>query len=1139
MKKKLLKWFLIMKLIILLLTVAGLHAYSLGRAQETVSLSIKNMELRRLFTLIQQRTDFNFLYRDELVPDSVRVSLEVSDIPVTEVLDRVLKNTDLAYRVLANDLVVISRREQPFHEVEVKGNVTDENGAPLGGASVQVKGSKAGTTTNADGSFTLTVPDDAVLVISAVGFTSREVPAGGFKTLKLNRQVASMDQVVVVGYGKQKQSDMTGAVSTISGQVLEDRPLPNLGRGLQGMIPGLNITSSSGQPGSPATFNVRGFTSINGGSPLILVDGVPTSPDDINPLDVASVTVLKDAASAAVYGARAPFGVVLITTKQGHKGVPQVSYSYNYALKKITHLPDVVTDPNTVVTMQNTSYSAYYGTNLYGTAMVNFAQQRSKDPSVSPVMVDPNNPQNYIYAGATNWFKEIYAPTNANQTHNIAVSGGTDKLDYYLSGGYNDQQGVFRFNPDVYNRYNFRGKLNLQLNSWLKLTANSAYNRTNYNSPSLWTSDWTSGDLYHQIGRQISLAVPNNPDGSWTSSGVYIGFLTQGGRSNTVTNEFQNTLGFETDFFNNTWRIKGDYTFRSTDDYNQSYQVAVPYETGPTKQVYYAGHSTASNWSDNYAYHDINLYTEYEKTFGRRHYVKALVGYNQELNSYNYYSAENDNLISGDVGYLNQTTGAVPSVAAQANQWAIRGAFYRLNYAFDDKYLLEVDGRYDGSSKFPQNNQYAFLPSGSVGWKVSEEKFFQPLKPVIRHLKLRASYGVLGNNQSLGNYSFIPLLSSGQVSNILGGVQPVAVYAPNLVDPTLTWEKVYSKDAGVDLTVLKHLDVTFDLYQRDTKNMITTGPQLPATLGASQPLENAADLRTHGWELSLNYNTQVKVASKPFHINLHAGLWDNQTVITRFNNPAKDWFTQPYYTGQHVGDIWGLTTLGIFQTNGEASKWADQSKVTGYYPQAAGEIKYADLNGDHKIDYGAGTVSNPGDARVIGNTTPRYNFGFGTNLGWNNIDFSVFFQGVGKEDFWPGTSGYYWSQFFSPWDNVYSNIIGTTWTPQNPNAFYPSLKGWRAGDDGAWRDLAVPQTRYIYSAAYIRLKNLQVGYTLPFTALRKVGFKQVRFYFSGEDLWESTKLPKAFDPEGLGGSWGAGKIYPFQRGYSFGADIRF
>ena len=1025
----------------------------------------------------------------------------------------------------------------------VKGSVSNEIGQPLAGVSVILKGTNKGTSTDANGRFTIDANAGDVLEFSMVGYQKKSVTVGQSGNLIVVMEIeAEMgSEVVVVGYGTQKKVNLTGAVSTVSGQILQDRPIINVGRGLQGQLPGLNITSSDGEPGRGTSFNIRGFTSINGGSPYILVDGVPSNINDINPADVESVTVLKDAAAAAVYGARAPFGVILVTTKSGKKGAPKITYSTYYATHHITHLPEVVTDPATVVDYKNKAYSGYYGNNLFNSFDVDYAKKRSADPSLPTAIPDPANPaSSYLYVGGTNWFKELYKPDNLSLNHNIAVSGGGDKISYYFSGGYNRQNGVYRYNADVYNRYNLRAKLDFNLTKWLTLSSNSAYNRTSYDYPSLWTSDWTSGDLYHQIGRANSLGIPKNPDGSWTSAGTYIGFLKDGGRGNTVTNEIQNTLGFTASFLNNTWRIKGDYTFRADNDFNRQFRVALPYEAGPDQKIYYAGHSDASAWSDNIGYQNINLYTEYENTFSSDHYFKAMLGFNQEENKYDYFSAQNNQLISSAVGYLDQTTGTTPNVGGRGYEWAIRGFFYRLNYSYKQRYLLELDGRYDGSSRFPPNDHYGFFPSASAGWRVSEEPFFKGIKEKINNLKFRASYGLLGNDQSLGNYSFIPTLSSGQVSNILGGVQPTAVYPPNLVAPTLTWEKVYTKNLGIDISLINRIDASFDVYRRDTKDMLTKGPQLPAVLGAGQPIENAADLKTLGWEASVAYHDQFMLANKPFRFNVRLNMWDNHTVITRFNNPNKFWFGGDYYPGEQTGSIWGFKTLGIFQTDEEAGKWADESKLQGYYSwKKAGELKYADLNGDGKINYGDGTVDSSGDARVIGNTTPRYSFGGSGGFTWNNIDFSFVFQGIGKKDFWPGTSGYYWSMFFAPWDYVYKNIVGNTWTKDNPNALYPSLKGWRAGDAGGWRDLAVPQTRYLYSAAYIRLKNITIGYSLPGSLLKKYGIDQIRIYFSGEDLWESDKLPHGFDPEGLGGSWGAGKIYPFQRAYSFGLDLRF
>ena len=1039
-----------------------------------------------------------------------------------------------------------------YAQTNVTGTVTDENSQPLPGVTVKVKQAATGSTvTGLDGHFSIKLNAESdVLVFSFVGYTTQEVQAKAGVDLHVTMKAATggLNEVVVVGYGSQKKVNLTGAVGTISGKVLEDRPLSTIGRGLQGQLPGLNISSDNGQPGRGAAFNIRGFTSINGGSPLILVDGITTDINDINPDDVASATVLKDAAAAAVYGSRAAFGVILITTKTGQTGAPKVSYNMNYAIHKITNLPDVVTDPATVVDYKNQAYKAYYGVNNpdWNSTFVDYAKKRSQNPSLPAAIPNPANPASYMYVGNTNWFDELYKPNNASQNHNLSVSGGSDRITYYFSADYNTQTGVFQYNPDKYDRINMRAKLDFKVTDWLHIYTNTSYNRTVYNEPSLWTSDWTSGDLYHEIGRESSLSVLKNPDGSWTSAGSDIGSLQQGGRGNTVTNQPQNTVGFSTSFFNNTWRIKGDYTFRATNDYYQRYRVAMPYEIGPDQQISYAGHSEAAAHSDDNSYQAINIYTEYERTFGK-HYFKGMVGFNQEVNKYNYFEAQNNDLISSNVGYLDQTTGTVPSVGGNGYQWAVRGIFSRLNYSYDNKYLLEVDGRYDGSSRFPLNNHYGFFPSASAGWRVSEESFFKSIRHIVTNFKLRASYGSLGNDQSLGNYDFIPKLPSGQISNILGGTQPTIVYPATLVSPDLTWEKVYSRDGGVDITLFGKFDATFDWYQRDTKDMITKGFQLPAVLGAIQPKENAADLRTRGWELNLSYNDQFQLAGKPFKYSIRANLWDSKTIITRYNNPNKYWFGGDYYEGEQIGDIWGMTTMGIFQSDAAAKGKPDQSKLQGYYAwNKAGEIQYADKNGDGKIDYGDGTVGNPGDARVIGNTSPRYNFGFGGNFAWNNFDFSIFFQGVGKATFNPGTTGYYWSMFFAPWENVTKNVVGNTWTPENPNAFFPSLKGWRAGDAGAWKDLAVPQTRYMYSAAYIRLKNLSVGYSFNLSFLRKIGVDRLRVYFSGEDLWESDHLPQGFDPEGLNhvagssvGQFGAGKIYPFQRGYSFGLNVKF
>jgi TonB-linked SusC/RagA family outer membrane protein len=1166
------KTLLVMKLTGFLIVILTFQVTAKTFSQK-VNLHARNITLDKVFKMIQQQTGYSFLCDQDLLDKNKTLSLYIKDASVKEALDICLEGIPVTYKFKGK--VVFIDKIPPLPEghmvtngqpadsastatnIAIKGIVTGEKDEPLSGATIHIKGTTRGTTTNDQGEFELkNVDASAVLVCSFIGYDSLEIRVHGknYLSFKLKPGAGGMNDFVIVGYGSQKKANLTGAVATISGDILQDRPIPDIGRGIQGLLPGLNVTSSSGQPGVGSDFNIRGFTSLNGGSPLILVDGVPTDINYINPGDVASVTVLKDAASATVYGSRAPFGVILITTRTGKKGGVKVTYSGNYAVHKITHGMEnsIVTDPGTVADYTNEAYSGYYGANLFSSAYTAYAHERSKNMSLPSVIVSPDDPTKYAYVGNTNWFHELYAPDNSSSINNLSVTGGSDNINYYFSGGYNRQNGVFRYDPDYYNRYNLRARLDFQATKWLKIYTNSAYNRTDYNSASLWSSDLNSvfGDLYHATGRNSTLSVLKNPDGSWAYSGPYfgrggvmIGFMADGARSNTVTNQTQNTLGFEASFFGNKWRIKGDYTFRSTNDYNRTFHISLPYENAPDQLVNQYGQSDASNTADNISYHITNLYTEYENTFAKKHYLKGMVGVSQELNDYENFNASNTNLISSQVGYLNQTTGVLPSVGGGAYQWAVQGLFYRVNYIYNNKYLLELDGRYDGSSRFPVNNKYGFFPSASAGWKISEEPFFDGFRKVVSNLKFRASYGSLGNDQSLGNYDFIPTLNSGTISQILGGTQPLAVYNPNLVASNLTWEKVYNKNLGVDVTVVKKIDMTFDLYRRDTKNMITTGFQLPAVLGNSQPQENAADLKTTGWEFSIAYHDQVPLAGKPFRYNVRFNLWDNQTTITKYYNPTNFWFgdgsENTYYTGQKLGDVWGLKTIGIFQSDAEGKSWADQSKVAGYYPQnVAGEMKYADLNHDGKVNYGDGTVANPGDARVIANTNPRYSFGFTGQFSWNNFDIGFIFQGVFKRDFIPN-GGYYWSSFYAPWENVQKNIIGNTWTPQTPNAFFPSLKGWRAGDDGPWVDLAVPQTRYVLNAAYIRLKNLNIGYSISPGLLKKAGIDQIRFYVSGEDLWEHTKLPKVFDPEGLGGSWGSGKVYPFQRAFSFGLSARF
>ncbi|MEN7550687.1 SusC/RagA family TonB-linked outer membrane protein [Rapidithrix thailandica] len=470
--------------------------------------------------------------------------------------------------------------------------------------------------------------------------------------------------------------------------------------------------------------------------------------------------------------------------------------------------------------------------------------------------------------------------------------------------------------------------------------------------------------------------------------------------------------------------------------------------------------------------------------------------------------------------------------------WAIRGVFYRFNYILNDRYIFETNGRYDGTSRFPTEDRFDFFPSASLAWVVSEESFFKPLKKVVSYMKFRGSAGTLGN-QNLGedNYSqvypYISTMGLSAQSTLLNGAWVPAVYAPNLVSASLTWEKATTYNFGVDLGLLNDkLNATFDLYRRNTVDMLTKGKTLPAVLGTSVPKENAADLETNGWELTLNWKDQMNVAGKPFHYGVKFILYDSRTYITKFDNPTN--YLDDHYEGMEWGDIWGLKTLGFFQSEQEIEAHADQSKVASYpgsRPIEPGDLKFEDTNGDGIVDWGNWTLENPGDYRIIGNSQDRLGYSIDLNAEWNGFDLRAFFQGIGKKDFYPGPGHhYFWGIYAQPWSNLLAHNLDH-WTPESPNAYFPRPKSYSAE---IGKELGIPQSKYLQNAAYLRLKNLTLGYSLPKSLISKIGLDKVRLYVSGENLLEFTKLNEYLDPEGLGGT-----VYPFQRTYSFGLNVIF
>ena len=1056
--------------------------------------------------------------------------------------------------------------DQVRAKIQVKGQVVDVTGEPLPGATVLEPATGNGAITDIDGNFAVSVSADAVLEVSYVGFETQRVPVKGRRELKivLEEDDNTLSEVVVVGYGIQKKVNLSGSVDQINAKDLEKRPIADLSRGLQGMIPNLNIDFTSGEPGQAANINIRGEASINGGSPLILIDGVAADAEEMNrllPEDIESLSVLKDASSAAIYGARAAFGVILITTKQGSGDRVQVNYNGNFGWKRPSMLTEKTSDPYIYLKLKNIAVlnTPWSSGHVTSDERLEWARQRSDNPAGTvAVRLNPLDETQWEYMGNRDWTSYYLDRSTFNQTHQVSVSGATEKTRYYLSGGFDDEAGMFSnlVKNDKYRRYSMRSKVSYDAWDWLTLSNNTSYVVTERKKPS-----------YYNISSFFDLEphdMDRNPDGTWASGelGQALAQLVDGGEEKTTYGRLQSTFSGELKFWERMLVINANFTFMKGHEEYDWYKTPYTVGYGP-EDIRELGESRAYKGSTDDLYTVLELYATFNKLFKERHQVTAILGFNQEYNRSDNFTADRYDIISNSLPSIGLASG-VQYVDQTYRDWAIRGLFFRANYSYDNRYIFEMNGRYDGTSRFPKNKRFGFFPSGSVAWRVDSESFFKEsrLMDIFSQFKLRASYGSLGN-QLVSEYGYIPYMSSQLGSYLVDGELQQTVTAPGLVSPDYTWEKVQTINGGIDLGFFRNkLTMTFDFYRRDTKGMLTLGRELPGVLGKEEPQENAANLKTRGWELSIDYQDNFNLAGKPFNWGARFVLSDSRTWITKFDNPTKN-LTQ-YYEGQEIGEIWGLQSDGFFQSAEEIAA-LDETEIIpwGALEIVEGWPKYKDLNGDHRITKGT-TVDNPGDLSVIGNSAPRFRFGLNLNAEWNGFDVAIFLQGIGKRDFYP-QSFLYWGFYQQPYSGgqVHTfdfyrpttdsdvemakhsqSYIAAGLANQNLNAKFPVLQSWLADKNLGTRidqamGLAIPQTGYMLNASYLRIKNITIGYTLPQEWTRKMHLNRVRLYVSADNVFEWSGVKPFFDPESVTDTSSFGYVYPFSRQYSFGLNVTF
>lgn len=1043
-------------------------------------------------------------------------------------------STGVVYAADAKSSTIVQVMQQ---KGECIGIVKDANDVVIG-ASVFVKGSTNGTMTSMNGEFSLSgVKPGSTLVISYVGYVTQEVKWNG-KALDITLKESSklLEEIVVVGYGTQKKTNLTGAVATVNGEVLQNRPISNIGQGLQGVVPNLNVSmNSGGAPGAGSNFNVRGTTSLNGGSPLVLVDNVQMDANLVNPDDVESISVLKDAASAAIYGARAAYGVILITTKKGKQGSkPVVSVSatgywqnpaltfHNVNSMDFLKMKDLA--------YQNSGGSGHY----YPQAIYDYTEKYFNGTYDSPVFFDKTlSTYKYQYCGNTDWWKELYK-TSFSQIYNANISGGNEKTTYYISLGMNSQGGILKAADDKYNKYNANVNISTNVTKWLNVSAKVTHTYTDEMHPTGGTTAMNS-TAYSGISaysgmmkNDLSPLMPvKHPDGHYAGQGSYtnpVAIQAQGGNGYYKQNDLWMTGALKMTPINGlvinadyTWNFYGKSTIQHVKNFYDYTAVA-----GTENYYPWTNPSSVTLTNNDDYYQALNAYAEYSfSLINKNHNFKVMAGYNQEEKHTKYHYAGRKNLIDSNNPAINEATGDM-AIGGSESQWAINGTFARINYDYRGRYLLELNGRYDGSSKFAKGHRYAFFPSVSAAWRLSEEKFWEPLKGVWNNFKIRASYGSLGNQvvDALGNFPYLATYGTNtKYGALLGGSLPVAITAPGLVSSSFTWETVNQKDFGFDASFLNdRLTTSFDWYRRDTKDMLTSGQALPAVLGTSVPNTNSANLKTLGWEISIGWNDRLNNGLS-YHIK--GVLSDYQSTITKFANPTN--LISQYYVGRKIGEIWGYVSNDLFKSNEEATSHANQSYLyNGNW--GAGDVKYEDLNNDGKIDIGNNTLDNPGDRKIIGNNTPRYAYGITAGFDYKGFDFEMFWQGIGKRDYaFEGSA--FWG-FTSEWDTPQTTALDY-WTADNPNAYFPR-PNWN--NDGNRQT----STRFMQDASYIRLKNVVLGYTIPRNILGKYKIERLRIFVQGENLLTFTPLIKAFDPETL-----TNMTYPINKKYSVGLNLTF
>lgn len=1086
----------------LLFMVACFFCMSIMNAfaqEQQVTVELKNATLQQVFKSIEKQTTYRFSYRNSILDNKNNITISKHQVGVSVILDEALKGRDLTYTIVSDKSIVISDKKGKLsssNNKHISGTVKMPDGDPIIGANVKVDGTTIGCITDLDGNFVLDVPENSDLVVSYIGFLTQKVSTKNKSTftITLTEDTEILDEVVVVGYGTQKKVNLTGSVSSVASDALENRPITQTSQALSGLASGVTVSQSSGRPGGDqASIRIRGMGTFSGAGsdPLVLIDGLSGSINDVDPNNIASISVLKDAASASIYGTRAANGVILIETKRGKKGLTQVSYSGYVGWQRATKLPDFL-DSWEYAVMKNEADRNQNRAETYTDEQIELFRNGT----------DPDNYPN------VNHLKDLVTSGSGLQTgHNISFSSGGEKLSYLFALGYLRQEGIVAKND--YTKYNFQFNIDNQILRNLHLKANFSGWTSQTNQPH--TGD---GDMSRMIGMSVreNATIPGRKsDGTY---GYQDNFCPEGwmdSESFYKDNSKNFLAGIELE-----WEplkdlfFSGKMGYNYSNYYNKEYVSELVYDAN---KEWSPNSLTVSN--GNTTQMTLQFLARYGKTI-KDHRFDVLLGVSQETYHTNWGEGYRQDFPNDLLYELNAGSETGQKATGSAGEWGLRSFFGRINYSYLNRYLVEVNARYDGTSRFPSHGRWGLFPSVSLGWRISEESFIKDNISWIDNLKLRISYGELGN-QNIGNYPYQNIISLG-VNYPFGNSISSGAAVSTLANRDVTWEKTAVLDFGFDLAILRgKLDFTFDFFNKNTSDILYN-ISASNILGMTPSEVNAASVKNTGIELAMNYHAQW--GNFKLHLSPNFSYFRNE--VTSLANGKNQDIAQGLFVGESLNSIYGYVADGLF---------VDQEDIDNYptqpYTAEPGFIRYKDISGPDGVP--DGKVDDTYDRVVLGSTLPKFSYGLTIGCEYKGFDFSLLLQGLGG---YKKSMGDYQAYAFYNSGNIQRWQVENRWTEENPdrNAKYVKLTALNGG-----AGTIMTSTYWLRNGSFLRAKNIQIGYTFPVSLTKKIHISKARIYFSGQNLFCLNSFYEGWDPE-LSQEQ---SFYPITAVYSFGLNLNF